>query len=224
MPEAGKSPAAATSKHTVKKSETLWAIAEEAYGDGNLWTKIKAANPGLSENLKVGQVINVPSKEEATGASAPSKPGETTKPGTLAAKPDVAAKPGDAKTAAPPGTYKVQENDTLYGIAQKALGNGGLWKKIYELNKDKLAKPEDLEVGMELRLPAKEGETTKPANGKTEAKKTETSKTETGKKPAAGKGEKKPESDKKPENGKTDSKKPDAKKGEADKGAADKKR
>ena len=53
------------------------------------------------------------------------------------------------------------------------LGNGNRWRELLELNKDKLSKPEELKIGMELKLPAKEG-----ASGKSEPAKTGPDKTE----------------------------------------------
>ena len=47
--------------YKVKRGDTLFAIARTHYGDGKQWTKIAAANPGVSpQSLKVGQTINVP--------------------------------------------------------------------------------------------------------------------------------------------------------------------
>jgi nucleoid-associated protein YgaU len=66
-PEAGgATPAAAATPaapgpYTVRKGDTLYAIARTKYGDGKQWQKIVAANPGLRpETLKVGQTINIP--------------------------------------------------------------------------------------------------------------------------------------------------------------------
>jgi nucleoid-associated protein YgaU len=151
-------PAAAVRKYTVAEGESLWSIAEEQYGDGRLWTKLLAANPGIPENVQVGQVLNLPPKEELLAptplAAKPASGATETKAG--AAKPQAEAR--ETKPAARGGTYVVVKNDTLYSIAAKVLGNGHRWREIYELNKDKLERPEDLQVGMELKLPAKEGE------------------------------------------------------------------
>ena len=47
--------------YTVKKGDTLFSIAKSRYGNGNQYTKIVAANPGLSpQTLKAGQSINIP--------------------------------------------------------------------------------------------------------------------------------------------------------------------
>jgi LysM repeat protein len=47
--------------YTVKKGDTLWGIASRSYGDGKQYTKIVAANPGVTpQSLKVGQNIVIP--------------------------------------------------------------------------------------------------------------------------------------------------------------------
>jgi nucleoid-associated protein YgaU len=47
--------------YTVKKGDTLYSIARSRYGDGKQYTRIVAANPGLSPtSLKVGQSITIP--------------------------------------------------------------------------------------------------------------------------------------------------------------------
>jgi 5'-nucleotidase len=47
--------------HKVQKGETLYSIAKATYGDGKMWKKIVAANPGVSASkLKVGQVLTMP--------------------------------------------------------------------------------------------------------------------------------------------------------------------
>ena len=51
----------AAETYTVKPGDTLFHIAKARYGDGNLWKKIAAANPGLSPStIKVGQKITIP--------------------------------------------------------------------------------------------------------------------------------------------------------------------
>ena len=47
--------------YTVKKGDTLFSIAKSRYGNGNQFSKIIAANPGLSpQTLKAGQTITIP--------------------------------------------------------------------------------------------------------------------------------------------------------------------
>jgi len=52
---------AASKKYTVRKGDTLWAIAKTSYGDGKQFPKIVSANPGLSaQTLKAGQTLVIP--------------------------------------------------------------------------------------------------------------------------------------------------------------------
>ena len=54
-------PAASSNSYTIKKGDTLWAIAASHYGDGKKWHEIADANPGLSpSSLRVGQTITLP--------------------------------------------------------------------------------------------------------------------------------------------------------------------
>lgn len=53
----------------------------------------------------------------------------------------------------PPRTYTVQAGDTLMGIARKTLGDGNRWREIQTLNQEILPDPNQLKVGMVLKLP-----------------------------------------------------------------------
>lgn len=54
-------PAATSGSYTVKKGDTLYSIAKSRYGNGNQYSKIVGANPGLDPSkLKVGQTITIP--------------------------------------------------------------------------------------------------------------------------------------------------------------------
>jgi 5'-nucleotidase len=53
--------ASAGGTYTVQRGDTLYKLAREHYGDGKQWTRITAANPGLSpQSLKIGQKIVIP--------------------------------------------------------------------------------------------------------------------------------------------------------------------
>ncbi|MEO8501319.1 MAG: LysM peptidoglycan-binding domain-containing protein [Vicinamibacteria bacterium] len=63
-----------------------------------------------------------------------------------------------AKSAAPAvvfETYKVQPGDSLSKIAKHKYGNANLWNTIYEANKDRIKNPDLIQVGWELKIPAK---------------------------------------------------------------------
>jgi nucleoid-associated protein YgaU len=51
--------------------------------------------------------------------------------------------------------YIVQENDNLWRIAIKQLGNGSRYKEISRLNANIIKNENDLTVGMLLRMPAR---------------------------------------------------------------------
>lgn len=51
------------------------------------------------------------------------------------------------------GTHQVKSGDTLWGIAQKALGDGSRWREIYELNKDQIQNPDLIFPGQAFKLP-----------------------------------------------------------------------
>jgi nucleoid-associated protein YgaU len=53
----------ATQYHEVKKGDTLWKIAEQYYGDGNLYKDIFEANKDILKDpnvIKVGQKLKIP--------------------------------------------------------------------------------------------------------------------------------------------------------------------
>jgi len=56
-----------------------------------------------------------------------------------------------------PDTHIVQTGDTLTGLASRYLGSMSRYREIFELNRDRLAGPDDLRVGMTLRIPARNG-------------------------------------------------------------------
>ncbi len=119
--------------YTVVSGDTLYGIAVQRYGDAKFVQTITAANPGIDPNrLKVGDRLVLPEPEKA---------------------------PGPAEKAAGPQAkrdkvYVVQKSDTLIGIARRVYGDGAMYPKIYEANKDVLSSLNArLYVGMRLRLP-----------------------------------------------------------------------
>jgi nucleoid-associated protein YgaU len=76
---------------------------------------------------------------DATGQSAP----------TGASRP-AAGSSNSSRT----NVHIVEEGDTLSEIALRKLGTSKRWDEIYRLNKDRIADPNRLKVGTELKLPA----------------------------------------------------------------------
>ena len=49
----------------------------------------------------------------------------------------------------------VKPGDSLSKIAKRKYGNANLWKTIYEANQERIKNPDLIQVGWELRIPAK---------------------------------------------------------------------
>jgi nucleoid-associated protein YgaU len=49
--------------------------------------------------------------------------------------------------------HEVKKGDTLWKIAEKYYGDGGLYTKIFEANKDTVKDPNLIRVGPRLRIP-----------------------------------------------------------------------
>lgn len=73
---------------------------------------------------------------------------EDTQTPTGAMEPD---RPAD--TAPSTGSYTVVKGDCLWSIAKKLLGNGARYTEIYELNRDKIGKPNLIYPGQILAIP-----------------------------------------------------------------------
>ena len=52
-------------------------------------------------------------------------------------------------------TYTMKAGDTLYGLARRFYGDGKLWTKIFEANKDKVRDVSDIPIGTVLVIPPK---------------------------------------------------------------------
>ena len=54
---------------------------------------------------------------------------------------------------ADPVFHTVEKGDTLWGIAEKTLGNGSRYMEIFEANKPMLSDPDKIYPGQNLRIP-----------------------------------------------------------------------
>lgn len=141
----------APKSHTVKKDETLWAIAQQHYGDGALHARLAAYNRSRLPDpsaLRVGLTLLIPVKDELMRSS----------DATLAergARADASA-PAASRPASPAQReYVVQKGDTLGEISMETLGTSKRWREIYELNKDRIDDPDNVLAGTRLRIPPK---------------------------------------------------------------------
>lgn len=120
--------------YQVKKGDTLGHIAQRELGSVKYTADIMRLNPDLNaNNLKLGQEIKLPARSELApvASAAPSAP-----------------------AAAGESTHVVAAGDTLWGLAERYLGNGTRSGEIVAANPDKLkSRDAMLTIGMKLRIP-----------------------------------------------------------------------
>jgi nucleoid-associated protein YgaU len=129
--------------HIVKPGETLYVIAKKYYGRGEMWTVIARANKELHPgSLHAGAKLTIPpagkAKEHFDGPST--------------AKAEDLPKTVDKSKVK---TYTIKSGDSFSSIAREHLGSKSRWKEIFELNKAKISKPQNLRVGQTIYLPEK---------------------------------------------------------------------
>lgn len=156
--------------HPVEEGETLYAIAKKEYGDGNLWKDLAKYNASRvkGESVRAGVTLKIPPKDVLLGKAvlAGSAQGNvrvddvlrtpSTPTGNTLGSPMMQLSPtgGDAPATAPK-TYTVKAGDTLGAIAKATLGSAKRWEEILSANSDQLESPEELKIGMVLKLPAR---------------------------------------------------------------------
>lgn len=124
--------------HTVINGDNLYAIAQRYYGNGDQWRLIRDANPRLvldNGAIMLGSRLLIPSKQQIQ---------RNNNDATLT---------GNTNTVVREIT--VESGDTLSELARKHLGSAADWDELLKANRDKITRPEELRVGMTLRLPAK---------------------------------------------------------------------
>lgn len=121
---AGLPDAATETRVHVQAGDSLWSLAEDHLGQGQDWTRIWQAN---RDTLTDPSTIPV-------GATLTIPPVRTTPP-------------------APAGWATVQSGETLREIAHRELGDESRWPEIYHLNSHRIADPDLLRPGWQLRLP-----------------------------------------------------------------------
>lgn len=142
--------------YTWQPNDTFRGIANTYYGDWTKLTLLRRANEGR-KNVQPGEKILVPMYDlDATpGIAASTTPPLPNASGPAVAKANPPAKAPTAAAPAPTGgkVHVVKEGESLWKIAKAELGNGALWQKIYDANKDTMKSPEALKTGMKLRIP-----------------------------------------------------------------------
>lgn len=105
----------------------------------------RRAMEAIDQRVKADNILNRITLERPP-APAPAEPG-----------PALAEQPADATPTAAEGLiHEVVSGDTLSGIAKKYYGNGNLYMRIFEANRDVLDNPDLIRVGQKLKIPSKE--------------------------------------------------------------------
>lgn len=151
--------------YVVKAGDSFAKIAKAQLGNAKAATikAIEQANPGVdSRHLKIGQKLNLPAAPttgtptDTTGTPVPTPTGTltpATQPTTRRGTGHSHATGTTPNHALAGGTYIVKKGDDLHKIARTVYGDERRWKQIARANRDILADPNDLEPGMELKLP-----------------------------------------------------------------------
>ncbi|MCA1648280.1 MAG: LysM peptidoglycan-binding domain-containing protein, partial [Chloroflexi bacterium] len=135
----GETPAAAT--YVVRADDTLWSIADQAYGSGTMYRRLVEAN--LGRRMPDGRVFT------AQGVIRPGWELVVPPPSALVDEVD-----GER-------WYTVEAGDTLSDIAATFLGDDSNWHALFELNRaaaspdgrHSLTDPNVIWPGLRLRLP-----------------------------------------------------------------------
>lgn len=131
--------------HEVRSGESLSSIAHRYYGEVGLTERLAKHN-GVTDPdmLWAGRTIEIPPAAVLNGdAAAPP-----------ASEPVATPPPETAGETAPHGTYRVRPGDSLSTIAQRFMSSAGQWRRLYELNRDVISDPNEVQAGTVLRIPS----------------------------------------------------------------------
>ncbi|MBC8160832.1 MAG: LysM peptidoglycan-binding domain-containing protein [Roseiflexaceae bacterium] len=124
--------------YVVQRGDTLSAIALRVYGNASLWPQIYAANRSV---IGANPDLIFPSQRYTVSGHTS---GSVVRPYL----------PVRAVTPAPPGQpYTVKKGDSMRGIALGYYNNELRWKEIYNANKALIPDPDNLRIGIKLKIP-----------------------------------------------------------------------
>lgn len=137
---------ASTQEILVEPGDTLSELAAEHLGSATRWRELLEANSDRLDSaqaLRSGMKLRLP-----TPTNIMERAPETATASSRT--PDTGPRP-------PANTYTVQAGDNLTRIARELLGDGERWDDLMAANADQLDRPENLRVGMVLKLPIAAG-------------------------------------------------------------------
>ena len=153
--------------YTVRTNDTLIKIARKVYGrgGGRYYKRIYRANTNILEDESVvyaGQNLLIPPLRGRSGKSngvRSASPARYEQMDLTQLREHFSAHSADSAIKSPQAlrqvVYIVREGDTLTSIASRTLNDGGRSgvAKMFQANRDKLQSPDELLVGMTLRIP-----------------------------------------------------------------------
>lgn len=151
--------------HTVKSGDSLSQIANQYYGDSNLYPQIFAANPLLLSNpdeIYPGQVLRIPQLHTVQPGDALFKfagkyyDNESLFKEIFEANTSILKNPDEIypdQVLLIPDLYIIQQGDTLSKISKNCYGYDGLYMKIFEANRSILKNPNEIQPKQILRIP-----------------------------------------------------------------------
>ncbi len=139
-------PASLSREHYVQPNESLYKIAERAYGQGRLWRQLAEANPGkVGKNGVIRPGVRLVLPAEVGGYRLRGEPQARSQPETRSAP---------RESVSQPKTYTVAKGDTLSQIAQRTLGSSRRMNDIIEANRNLISDADEIRVGMKLTIPS----------------------------------------------------------------------
>lgn len=147
------SQAATETIHVIRDGDSLPELAARYYGSATAENirRLRDANPHLKRGgFREGVPLKIPAaatvnknKTDDWGIGSPAASEPTGSSGARAT--NAATLNGDV--------YTVVGGDTLSAISARFYGAAAKWQEIYALNRDQLSSPNDLQVGMKLKMP-----------------------------------------------------------------------
>jgi nucleoid-associated protein YgaU len=146
--------------YVVESGDNYWRISKKQYGTARYFTALARFNEQRIPDPKAmrpGMKVLIPTEEQLHHCFPHLLPHDSQITQVSGTSDDVChpeALPGFFIDGSGEPMYRVGASDTLTEIAKHHLGRSSRWIQVFKLNSDRLASPNSLKIGMELRLPA----------------------------------------------------------------------
>ncbi len=143
--------------YVVQPQDSFWTISRKKYGTARYFKALAELNkPHVPDpaRMRPGVKVSTPPTEILETRFAQFLPKGTAVEVASGERPAGKSGPAGFFTSSDgKPMYRTGENDTLSNIAARHLGRASRWIQIYEMNRDRLATPNQLKIGTELSLP-----------------------------------------------------------------------